>query len=90
MDLKTPLEALKLIYDLLNCEPEFDMLIFLLIHFGENSYATLVFPVQHSRYQMQKFTVYGESLPYAALMKQTSHQHNFYFMMHLVNPMLVF
>jgi hypothetical protein len=66
MDLKTPLEALEAIYDLLESESEFDMLIFLLIFFVGNSYATLVFQAQHStsRYQLWKFTVYGERLPY--------------------------
>jgi hypothetical protein len=43
MDSKTPLEALEAIYDLLESESEFDMLVFLLILSGENSYATLVF-----------------------------------------------
>ena len=35
----TPLEALKMIFNLLKSESEFNMLVFLLlIHFGENSY----------------------------------------------------
>ena len=39
MGLMTPLEALKMIFDLLKSESEFNMLVFLLlIHFGENSY----------------------------------------------------
>ena len=43
MDLKTPLEVLEAIYDLLESESKFDTLVFLLILSGENSYATLVF-----------------------------------------------
>ena len=66
MDMKTPLEALKAISDLLESESEFDMLVFLLIFFWENSYATIVFQAQHSTssYQLWKFTVYGERSPY--------------------------
>jgi len=66
MDLKTPLEALKAIYDLLESELEFDMPGLLLILFGQNSYATLVFQAQRStsRYQQRKFTVYGGSSAY--------------------------
>ena len=64
MDLKTPLEALKAIYDLLESELEFDI-PGLLLNFlgGETSYATLVFQAQRStsRYQLRKFTVYGGS-----------------------------
>ena len=43
MNLKTPLETLRVIYDLLESESESDMLVFLLIPFEENSYATLEF-----------------------------------------------
>ena len=52
MDLKLPpLEVLEVIYDLLESESESDMLVFLiaiLSFFGENSYATIIFPVQLS------------------------------------------
>lgn len=81
MDLKMPLEALEAVYDLLESESEFDMPILLLISFGKNSYMTLLFQVQHStsRYQLQKFTVYGERSPYCY---NTSHQHKFCFIKH--------
>ena len=42
MDLKTPLEALKVIYDLLESKSEFDVPLFLLIPF-ENSYTIFIF-----------------------------------------------
>ena len=66
MDLKTPLDALEAIYDLLESESGFNILVFLLILFAENSYPTLVFQAQHStsRYQLWKFTVYEERSPY--------------------------
>jgi hypothetical protein len=62
MDLKTPLEVLKAIFDLLESESEFDMVVFHLTFFGENSYATLVFQAQcsTSRHKLRKLTVYGE------------------------------
>ena len=44
MGLMTPLEALKMIFNLLKSESEFNMLVFLLlIPFGENSYTRLLY-----------------------------------------------
>ena len=48
MNLKNPLETLEVIYDLLlQSESEFDMLVFLLILFGENSYPALMFQTKN-------------------------------------------
>ena len=54
------LEAMKLIYNLLESKSEFDMLVLLILS-GENRFATLVFLAKHSSgYQLRTFTVYGE------------------------------
>lgn len=64
MDLKTPLEVLMVIYDLLESGSEFDTFDIFLILF-RNSYPALVFQTQcpSSRHQYRKCNAYGESSP---------------------------
>lgn len=87
MDLKTPLEALKAIYDLLESESEFYMPGLLLIFFcGEQLHDSLYFKrnVLHRDISCGNLLYLEEVRP--TELTNTSREHKFCFIKHLLDP----